>query len=145
MSAFSLSLTLLNRHSSAGNDNSSMPDLTLHLWEKLVLIHKASGLGLPLKRSTKSRFWLVNMDESEPLRRSQIAQVVHCKKCGNFTSTTIIKEPGPLSWANCGALCLMGCWFGCCLIPLCMDSWQDSMHHCKQCHEYVERAPLRHC
>ncbi|VDH90951.1 lipopolysaccharide-induced tumor necrosis factor-alpha factor [Mytilus galloprovincialis] len=41
-----------------------------------------------------------------------------CPACQADIMTSTRYETGTLTWISIGALCLFGCWLGCCLIPL---------------------------
>lgn len=45
-----------------------------------------------------------------------------CPNCRQTIVTRTVKENGLLTWLCIGGLVLIGCWFGCCLIPLCVDA-----------------------
>jgi len=60
-----------------------------------------------------------------------------CPFCSTQMVTSIKKEPGLLAWLSCGILALMGCVFGCCLIPFCLDPCQDTEHYCSNCHRLI--------
>ena len=43
-------------------------------------------------------------------------------------------------------LCLLGCWLGCCLAPLCLDAHKDAYHRCTKCRKVVGvRRSARFC
>ncbi|KXJ29847.1 Lipopolysaccharide-induced tumor necrosis factor-alpha factor-like [Exaiptasia diaphana] len=62
---------------------------------------------------------------------------VICPYCQARIMTSIVLEDGNLTYFAASALCVLGCWFGCCLIPFCMDSCKDVIHICGNC-----RAPI---
>ncbi len=45
-----------------------------------------------------------------------------CPSCSQTILTRLEKQNGLLAWLLAGGLCLIGCWFGCCLIPFCVDA-----------------------
>ena len=45
-----------------------------------------------------------------------------CPNCKQQIVTRTEKQNGLLTWLLVGGLCLIGCWLGCCLIPLCVDA-----------------------
>ena len=47
-----------------------------------------------------------------------------CPNCKNPIVTRTEKQSGLLTWLLVIGLFLIGCWFGCCLIPLCIDSFK---------------------
>ncbi|XP_068102944.1 lipopolysaccharide-induced tumor necrosis factor-alpha factor [Hyperolius riggenbachi] len=56
-----------------------------------------------------------------------------CPYCTRMTTTRLVHSSGALAWLSCGGLCLLGCGFGCCLIPFCIDSLKDVDHYCSNC------------
>lgn len=69
-----------------------------------------------------------------------------CYHCGEQVMTTTDRKAGPITWLLCTALCLVGCFCGCCLIPFCIPSTQDVMHKCPKCKKFVgayERCRFR--
>ncbi|KAI9094652.1 LITAF-like zinc ribbon domain-containing protein [Phlyctochytrium arcticum] len=62
---------------------------------------------------------------------------VICSHCQQFVQTRTSSEPGSLTWLTVGGLCLIGCWLGCCLIPLSMKELKDTKHYCPSCSGYV--------
>eukprot|EP01115_Flamella_aegyptia_P008861 TRINITY_DN37091_c0_g1_i1.p1 TRINITY_DN37091_c0_g1~~TRINITY_DN37091_c0_g1_i1.p1 ORF type:complete len:161 (-),score=37.55 TRINITY_DN37091_c0_g1_i1:154-579(-) len=63
----------------------------------------------------------------------------YCQFCGNHVVTEVRYETGTLTWIAAGGLVLLGCIFGCCLIPFCVDSMKDPVHVCPACHNVVGR------
>ena len=63
--------------------------------------------------------------------------VLRCQLCKEETRTYIIYDVGARAWSICAGLCLMGCWFGCCLLPFCTEGLQEPMHFCSHCHKEV--------
>ncbi|XP_075035902.1 lipopolysaccharide-induced tumor necrosis factor-alpha factor [Mixophyes fleayi] len=60
-----------------------------------------------------------------------------CPYCSRLTNTHLQYTSGALAWLSCGGLCLLGCGFGCCLIPFCIDSLRDVDHYCSNCQKLV--------
>ncbi|XP_060696361.1 lipopolysaccharide-induced tumor necrosis factor-alpha factor homolog [Hemiscyllium ocellatum] len=56
-----------------------------------------------------------------------------CSSCNQSIVTRVVYSPGALTWLSCGGLFLIGCGFGCCLIPFCIDGLQDVEHYCPNC------------
>ncbi|XP_051878161.1 lipopolysaccharide-induced tumor necrosis factor-alpha factor homolog isoform X2 [Pristis pectinata] len=56
-----------------------------------------------------------------------------CPSCQQVVLTRIRHVPGALTWISCGGLFIVGCVFGCCLIPFCVDALQDVEHSCPNC------------
>ncbi|XP_067032109.1 lipopolysaccharide-induced tumor necrosis factor-alpha factor homolog [Acropora muricata] len=57
-----------------------------------------------------------------------------CPHCQTHIITCTTYQDGTLTWLASGALCLLGCWAGCCLIPFCLDGCKDVIHSCPNCH-----------
>merc|ERR1711962_1009618 len=62
---------------------------------------------------------------------------IKCSNCGAQITTRIERETGILGYALAGGLCLIGCWLGCCLIPLAVDSLKDVSHTCPNCNAFL--------
>ncbi|XP_064481150.1 LITAF domain-containing protein-like isoform X2 [Ornithodoros turicata] len=60
-----------------------------------------------------------------------------CPNCGATVLTSTSSTPGLLTWLLSGALVLLGCWFGCCLVPCCVAECQDVEHHCPSCKRHL--------
>lgn len=56
-----------------------------------------------------------------------------CPYCNATIVTSVSYSPGTLAWLACGGLILVGCGLGCCLIPFCIDGFQDAIHSCPNC------------
>lgn len=57
-----------------------------------------------------------------------------CPHCQTHIITCTTYQDGTLTWLASGALCLLCCWVGCCLIPFCLDGCKDVIHSCPNCH-----------
>ena len=57
-----------------------------------------------------------------------------CPHCKQTVVTRIEKQSGLLTWLLIGILLLIGCWLGCCLIPLCVDGCK--VRHTKPRYKY---------
>ncbi|KAJ8250955.1 hypothetical protein GJAV_G00215530 [Gymnothorax javanicus] len=58
---------------------------------------------------------------------------VHCSKCAQLVQTRTEHHSGTMTWISCLALSFLGCIYGCCLIPFCVDSLKDVQHFCPNC------------
>lgn len=61
----------------------------------------------------------------------------NCPFCQQLIQTRVRYETGGLTWLAVGGLALMGCWGGCCLIPLCIDEAKDAVHECPACNKII--------
>ena len=64
---------------------------------------------------------------------------VTCPNCKASIETRVDSHTGIIQWLTAGGICLIGCWLGCCLIPLCVDDWRDVDHFCPNCNALVGR------
>ncbi|CAH8645487.1 unnamed protein product [Schistosoma intercalatum] len=62
---------------------------------------------------------------------------ITCPFCHNSGVTRVRLESGCLPWLLCGILCFFGFFFGCCLIPFCLDSTKSARHFCPSCNRQV--------
>lgn len=63
--------------------------------------------------------------------------IFRCPLCSSETRTYVIHESGVRTWIVCSGLCLLGCWFGCCILPFCAESLQEPRHFCSLCNKEV--------
>jgi len=68
---------------------------------------------------------------------AEIPQRHHCQFCQKDIVTEVRFENGMLTYIACGVLVILGCFFGCCLIPFCVDAAKDIVHVCPNCHNAV--------
>nr|CAX70247.1 Lipopolysaccharide-induced tumor necrosis factor-alpha factor homolog [Schistosoma japonicum] len=68
-------------------------------------------------------------------RRSPVSLV--CPHCGYCGMTRVRLESGCLPWLLCGIMCFFGLFWGCCLIPFCLDSTKSARHFCPACNHQV--------
>ncbi|ESO06653.1 hypothetical protein HELRODRAFT_160843 [Helobdella robusta] len=73
---------------------------------------------------------------------TRVARQVTCKYCGNEVQTLIDYSPGVGAFLLCGSLFVLGFVFGCCLIPLLLDSCRDVKHYCPNCGKLLGRRDL---
>ncbi|KAJ1488794.1 hypothetical protein T484DRAFT_1886759 [Baffinella frigidus] len=59
----------------------------------------------------------------------------YCKAGEDYSANSL--QHTPFVWAGVGLLCLVGCWLGCCLAPLCLDAQKDAYHRCTRCRKVV--------
>ncbi len=60
-----------------------------------------------------------------------------CEFCNSRQYTYIKEEYDWKAHLSCLGLCLIGCDFGCCLIPYCFDDFKIRKHYCCHCHKYL--------
>ncbi|RWS04558.1 lipopolysaccharide-induced tumor necrosis factor-alpha factor-like protein [Dinothrombium tinctorium] len=60
-----------------------------------------------------------------------------CTHCGESVMTKIRTTSGLLTWFMCIVICLIGCFWGCCLIPFCMKMFKDVEHRCPKCKAFL--------
>ena len=66
-----------------------------------------------------------------------------CPNCRQQIITRTVQRDGLLVWGSCAVLALLGCIFGCCLIPFCVPECKDVEHYCSNCNVLLgERRPL---
>jgi len=63
--------------------------------------------------------------------------VVTCPHCQQNVQTQVNYETGLITWLSCGGLVLLGCWLGCCFIPMCVNELKDAQHSCPSCHKII--------
>ncbi|KAI1724364.1 LITAF-like zinc ribbon domain-containing protein [Ditylenchus destructor] len=62
---------------------------------------------------------------------------MQCPHCHQQVITKVRHSAGLLAWILFGVFILFGCWFGCCLIPFCLESCQDCEHYCSNCNNFL--------
>lgn len=63
-----------------------------------------------------------------------------CNDCKRAITPNRIYEPTTLTWFVCGGVCMIGCWFGVCLAPLCINSFQVATVYCSACNSIINKA-----
>ncbi len=58
---------------------------------------------------------------------------VCCPYCRSVGMTKIKHTSGAITWFTCFGISLIGCVFGCCLVPFCCNKLRDVKHHCPSC------------
>lgn len=58
---------------------------------------------------------------------------MQCPYCQEDISTSVMHQPGTVTWLAIGGLLALCCWAGCCLIPLYIDRLKDTLHTCPNC------------
>ncbi|KAL2100768.1 hypothetical protein ACEWY4_002529 [Coilia grayii] len=68
-----------------------------------------------------------------PVVFGDVSVEVHCPVCAKMVMTRVERNSGVLTWISCLGISVVGCIYGCCLIPFCVDSLKDAHHHCPSC------------
>lgn len=76
---------------------------------------------------------LIPTSDAKLLKFGDSPVLLACHYCGHEAHTTLNYQSGVRAWITCGGLCALGCWFGCCLLPFCMESLQEPQHLCTHC------------
>ncbi|XP_048871718.1 lipopolysaccharide-induced tumor necrosis factor-alpha factor homolog isoform X1 [Brienomyrus brachyistius] len=58
---------------------------------------------------------------------------IQCPACLQVVVTRLEHSSGILTWVLCASLFIVGCSYGCCLIPFCWDGLKDVTHYCPSC------------
>jgi len=64
-------------------------------------------------------------------------QMFTCPYCQHEDYSANHMEHTPFVWTGVAVMCALGCWFGCCLAPLCSDRIKNVRHQCAKCHRVV--------
>lgn len=64
---------------------------------------------------------------------------VECPHCHQQVVSLTRFAPGLLTYIVVGTCLLFGGWFGCCLIPFCVDGLKDVYHTCPNCKAMIGR------
>ncbi|XP_033126128.1 leucine-rich repeat extensin-like protein 5 [Anneissia japonica] len=62
---------------------------------------------------------------------------VVCQYCRQEVTTSVMYVAGNLTYIVMFVIFLLGGWFFCCLIPLCIDELQDVCHYCPNCRHVI--------
>ncbi|VUZ44976.1 unnamed protein product, partial [Hymenolepis diminuta] len=65
--------------------------------------------------------------------------LVYCPNCKVQVITLMNSIPGKQAYFAALFLCLIGCDFGCCLIPFCIEPCLDIEHSCPRCGKVLGR------
>ncbi|XP_058891326.1 lipopolysaccharide-induced tumor necrosis factor-alpha factor homolog isoform X2 [Acipenser ruthenus] len=68
--------------------------------------------------------------------RDQAVQM-NCPACQQLIVTRLEYTSGTLTWLLCGGIAIVGCLYGCCLIPFCIDGAKDVNHWCPNCNRVI--------
>ncbi|NP_001187935.1 lipopolysaccharide-induced tumor necrosis factor-alpha factor homolog [Ictalurus punctatus] len=60
-----------------------------------------------------------------------------CPVCSQIVVTRLEHNSGTMAWLVCAGLCIIGCMYGCCLIPFCVDGLKDVTHFCPNCNNAI--------
>lgn len=63
-----------------------------------------------------------------------------CPKCQAEIDTTTSTKPGLVAIIVGAVICLLGGYFGCCLIPCCINDCMEVQHNCPSCETDIGRA-----
>jgi lipopolysaccharide-induced tumor necrosis factor-alpha factor len=69
-------------------------------------------------------------------------QILYCPSCKKEILSNIKFTPGVFAWVACGCCALIGCFWGCCLIPFCIHKTQDVLHFCSVCNNFIVKVTI---
>ncbi|CAG9327780.1 unnamed protein product [Blepharisma stoltei] len=61
-----------------------------------------------------------------------------CPYCMKISAPIKEYDPTSMTWNMCGSMCLLGCWFGCCLIPIFDKQFHGVTYFCSNCKSPME-------
>jgi lipopolysaccharide-induced tumor necrosis factor-alpha factor len=70
---------------------------------------------------------------------------MYCPKCNSTEVTIVDHEIGRATWTYAGIICVIGGWYGCCLIPFCLNDAKDTLHICSHCGHLIAIMKNRVC
>ncbi|ODM99623.1 Lipopolysaccharide-induced tumor necrosis factor-alpha factor [Orchesella cincta] len=62
-----------------------------------------------------------------------------CPHCYAEIETSTKTTPGLIAYISGTVIALLGCFWGCCLIPCCVESCMDVHHNCPNCKAFLGR------
>ncbi|KAA0183479.1 Lipopolysaccharide-induced tumor necrosis factor-alpha factor, partial [Fasciolopsis buskii] len=68
--------------------------------------------------------------QTDPIRTT-------CPYCLKQVITKTEYQNGIFTYLCCAGLAVLGCFFGCCLIPFCLDPCKDVVHYCPSCGQRI--------
>ena len=71
--------------------------------------------------------------KSSEVRWRSFPQSCVCVYCNNSITTSTEPVIGCINHLAAFCCCVLGCWYGCCLIPYNMDTLSNIAHHCPAC------------
>lgn len=74
---------------------------------------------------------------SQTMRYGENPVAMICPHCHEQTITKISHECSTISHMLALGCCMVGLWFGCCLIPYCITSIKDVKHNCSKCGTFL--------
>lgn len=76
--------------------------------------------------------------QGEPINNwARESQRAYCQDCHAEVDTNVTPEPGVGTYAICTVIACAGCWYGCCLIPFCVNEFKDKVHRCPKCNKVI--------
>jgi len=76
------------------------------------------------------------------LKNEDLPANILCPMCEKRGITEINKRTSIAQWVSCIVLFSVGCAAGCCLVPFCVESCQDTVHYCANCKVPLGRKTL---
>eukprot|EP01091_Cochliopodium_minus_P018527 TRINITY_DN7545_c0_g1_i1.p1 TRINITY_DN7545_c0_g1~~TRINITY_DN7545_c0_g1_i1.p1 ORF type:complete len:206 (+),score=32.52 TRINITY_DN7545_c0_g1_i1:18-635(+) len=64
----------------------------------------------------------------------------YCVCCQRQVHTQTVQKASSMAWALCILMIIFGCWLGCCLIPFCLEGFQETQHSCPHCFSFMGRS-----
>ncbi|KAL7672896.1 hypothetical protein ACOME3_007775 [Neoechinorhynchus agilis] len=73
----------------------------------------------------------------QPLQLTSQPTNIRCPYCGSDVCTLTASDSGALTWLLSIAICCLGCFCGCCMIPFVVDDTKDVIHSCPNCKKHL--------
>ena len=103
---------------------------------QLPALNTASGLTIPItdppghQSATVAALIATTIASTSPF-------LCQCPHCGGVVTTRCVPQTGCATWLCCWALTWVGCFWGCCLLPFCSETFRDVRHECPECDRVV--------
>jgi len=123
-------------YSESGDKPSAPPPPPLNLYQQQYITPIQQQPIVPPEHSMLYSNRSVVNNSSVVLFDDKSIQCI-CQYCNNIQHTYIRKSYSLCAHVSCLGLCMVGCFFGCCLIPYCFDDLKITKHYCNRCNRLL--------